>query len=339
VTKPPAHNRSVPIFDRIALGIDARAAAWRTADGIHNVSSGSKRQLPSTVEAILKTMADGTPVVLTAKLPAGPPTPEGYLVSNGFEGVCQTVALVTYFPKRQAVRLTPSLGVGWGQWGRAYLTLDDLRDALEGGGRAWARVGVGSAVPSSIRQIHAGRELAPRERARRAAFRESIRIQGMLAYLGALWGYDIWISRGDRTAVARYLGARMPILVERLPMSYDDDTRKIIERIDVIWLKGRSIKRAFEVEHTTPIYSGLLRLRDLLLSQPDLRIRHHIVAPDVRRDHVSRECARLSLNTDTGGSSQRCTFVPYSWLDNLMRESRLKYLTEDVFETVDADVD
>jgi hypothetical protein len=37
-----------------------------------------------------------------------------------------------------------------------------------------------------------------------------------------------------------------------------------IERIDVLWLKGRSIKRAFEVEHTTSIYSGILRMADLL---------------------------------------------------------------------------
>jgi hypothetical protein len=36
------------------------------------------------------------------------------------------------------------------------------------------------------------------------------------------------------------------------------------EQIEVLWLKGRAIQRAFEVEHTTSIYSGILRMADLL---------------------------------------------------------------------------
>ena len=46
----------------------------------------------------------------------------------------------------------------------------------------------------------------------------------------------------------------------------------------------RSIVRAFEVEHTTAVYSGLLRMADLLALQPNMDIRLHIVAPDERRD-------------------------------------------------------
>ncbi len=53
-------------------------------------------------------------------------------------------------------------------------------------------------------------------------------------------------------------------LLDRLPLNYDDVTLKTIEQIDVIWLRGRSIVRAFEVEHTTSIYSGILRMADLL---------------------------------------------------------------------------
>ena len=49
-------------------------------------------------------------------------------------------------------------------------------------------------------------------------------------------------------------------LLDVLPLNYEDQTLRTVEQIDVIWLHGRSIVRAFEVEHTTAVYSGLLIL-------------------------------------------------------------------------------
>ena len=133
--KAPGPNRSVPILDRIAEGVSATVAAWRVVAALTGVPVRTPRPL-RTVAAVLKTMAaDGTPVVLKAKLPPVP-TPDGYLVANG-DGRVTTVVLVTYSPKRKAVRLTPSLGLGWGQMGRAWLSVDLLRRALEAGGHAW----------------------------------------------------------------------------------------------------------------------------------------------------------------------------------------------------------
>ena len=42
--------------------------------------------------------------------------------------------------------------------------------------------------------------------------------------------------------------------------------------------------RTFEVEHTTSIYSGLLRLADLVALQPNIDIKLHIGAPDHKRE-------------------------------------------------------
>lgn len=68
-----------------------------------------------------------------------------------------------------------------------------------------------------------------------------------------------WIPRSDRSAVlGEWRGDHQPVL-DRLPLNFDDTTLKTIEQIDVLWLKGRAITRAFEVEHTTSIYSGILR--------------------------------------------------------------------------------
>ncbi len=33
-------------------------------------------------------------------------------------------------------------------------------------------------------------------------------------------------------------------------VNHDETTIRTIEQIDVLWLKGRAIQRAFEVEHT-----------------------------------------------------------------------------------------
>jgi hypothetical protein len=49
-----------------------------------------------------------------------------------------------------------------------------------------------------------------------------------------------------------------------LPKQFDPVTNRTIELIDVLWLDGNSIEAAFEIEGTTSIYSGILRMSDLL---------------------------------------------------------------------------
>ena len=80
--------------------------------------------------------------------------------------------------------------------------------------------------------------------------------------------------------------------MEVLPLGYDATTTKTIEQIDVLWLRRRSIARAFEVEHTTSIYSGLLRMADLVALQPDINVKLHIVASVDRQAKVLQEINR-----------------------------------------------
>lgn len=117
--------------------------------------------------------------------------------------------------------------------------------------------------------------VAPEVRAR-----ESIKIQALIAMIGAQTGMSIWIPRPDRVAVLKEWKNGADKLMERLPLNYDDTTLRTIENIDVLWLRGRSIVRAFEVEHTTSVYSGILRMADLLALQPNMAIKLHIVAPE-----------------------------------------------------------
>ncbi len=109
--------------------------------------------------------------------------------------------------------------------------------------------------------------------------RESIRMQALIASIGAKMGLNIWLPRNDRVAVLEELRDVDPRVLDVLPLNYDETTLKTIEQIDVLWLRGRAIVRAFEVEHTTSIYSGILRMADLLALQPNMDIKLHIVAP------------------------------------------------------------
>jgi hypothetical protein len=143
--------------------------------------------------------------------------------------------------------------------------------------------------------------------------RESIHVQAKLARIGATMGFKVWLPRADRGRIRELLPQReLAALLEDLPLNYDDTTLDTIEQIDVLWLKGRSIARAFEVEHTTAVYSGLLRMADLLALQPNMDIRLHIVAPDERREKVFREMNRPVFSLlDRGPLSRSCSFISY----------------------------
>lgn len=109
--------------------------------------------------------------------------------------------------------------------------------------------------------------------------RQSIKMQALICKIGAMMKYDIWVPRNDRARVlSETPKEHHASFITQLPLNYNDATLKTIEQIDVLWLKRRSIVRAFEVEGTTAVYSGLLRMADLLALQPDLNIRLHIVA-------------------------------------------------------------
>ncbi len=170
--------------------------------------------------------------------------------------------------------------------------------------------------------------------------RESIRIQALLAEIGAKMGMQIWLPRSDRGAVlAEWRGAEQPLL-DRLPLNYDDTTLRTIEQIDVLWLRGRSIRRAFEVEHTTSIYSGILRMADLLALQPNMDIHLHIVAPAIRRDKVFQEIRRPVFSLlDRGPLSENCTFISYDSVRELSGLPHLAHLSDSVLVDYEEEAD
>lgn len=164
--------------------------------------------------------------------------------------------------------------------------------------------------------------------------RQSIQMQAKIAQIGADMGFRIWVPRNDRGRVLEHIpdDARKAFL-DTLPLNYDDTTLRTIEQIDVLWLKGRSMARAFEVEHTTAIYSGLLRMADLLALQPNMDIRLHIVAPDEKRDKVLREIKRPVFSLlDRGPLYEKCTYLSYESVNALGETPHLAHMSDSIIE-------
>lgn len=165
------------------------------------------------------------------------------------------------------------------------------------------------------------------------SIRESAKIQAVLATIGEKMGFKIWLPKNDRSTALQEWTPRDGSLLDTLPLNYDETTLQTIEQIDILWLKGRSIARAFEVEHTTAVYSGILRMADLLALQPNLDIKLHIVAPEARKRKVMTEIQRPVFSLlEKGPLSEYCSFLPYSSLEELAKLQHLQYVSDAVLE-------
>jgi hypothetical protein len=134
-------------------------------------------------------------------------------------------------------------------------------------------------------------------------------VQTMLGAVGTAKGFDVWIPTKDRSGLDWSLGTRFECRAE-LPGSFDS-IKSVLQEVDVIWLhRGSSnMGTLFEVEHSTPIYSGLLRFNDVHLIAPTAVSRFTIVSNDARRALFARQVNRPTFRTS--GLSELCTFLEY----------------------------
>jgi predicted RNA-binding protein len=171
---------------------------------------------------------------------------------------------------------------------------------------------------------------------------EHTHMQYVLARLGAAMGYNVFIPPGDRKHVwnGQELG-QLPRVVEELDLPLVDRAMRIIKNIDVLWLDREAVQAAFEVEKTTSIYSGLLRMTDLLALQPNLYIKCFLVAPDERRDEVLKQVNRATFALTRRPLSSVCRYVPFSGLkaaeklgEGSWRHMKVSYLDEELAESL-----
>lgn len=134
-------------------------------------------------------------------------------------------------------------------------------------------------------------------------------VQTLLGGIGAAKGFDIWIPVVDRSKLDWNM-TRSFECAGSLPQSLAPIIG-IVEEVDVVWIErgGNRAAALFEVEHTTPIYSGLLRLNDVHLLLPDTNRRLGIVSNNDRRSVFVRQLARPTFKAS--GLAEVCTFLEY----------------------------
>lgn len=147
-------------------------------------------------------------------------------------------------------------------------------------------------------------------------------VQFELLKLGAALGLSVWVARNDRGrsfGTAKFV--QTPNLLGSLPTQFDRATNRTIELIDVLWLDGRTIVAAFEIESTTSIYSGLLRMSDLTAMQPNINIRLFLVAPAERRAKVLQEINRPTFSRFSPPLNEMCKFLSFEALGKAVKDA------------------
>jgi len=156
-----------------------------------------------------------------------------------------------------------------------------------------------------------------------AAKLSHFQVQTLIAGIGHLKGHDVHVPENDVNRLDWSLVDRFPLRAE-LPGGFED-IRAILAEIDVLWVGAArpTVEGLFEIEHSTPIYSGLLRLNDVLLT--DSRVsRFSVVSNDERRDLFSRQLFRPTFRRS--GLAELCSFLEYgnvlSWYQRMKGERK-----------------
>ncbi len=134
-------------------------------------------------------------------------------------------------------------------------------------------------------------------------------VQTLLGAIGSTQGFGIWVPPRDRHNLDWSLVGKFDCDFG-LPPSLDP-IRHVVEEIDVVWLNrgGATVDALFEVEHSTPVYSGLLRFNDVHLTAPRLPTKFTIVSNESRRSLFVRQVNRPTFSSS--GLSQLCSFLEY----------------------------
>jgi type II restriction enzyme len=137
-------------------------------------------------------------------------------------------------------------------------------------------------------------------------------IQGTLRDIGRALEFDVWIAANDRSR-AHADGALGDGCLQQLPAPLSE-AGEAVRLIDVVWLEKGSgqVAAAFEVEHSTSIYSGIVRMLDLALG-PHFGGggKLFLVAPDNRRQEVAQQLRRPAFSRV---SELGIRYLPYSQL-------------------------
>jgi hypothetical protein len=141
-------------------------------------------------------------------------------------------------------------------------------------------------------------------------------IQFLIGSIGISKGYNIWYPESDKTKIDFTIVSPEKI-IDKLPI-FNKEIDHIISEVDVIWFDNLKPISFYEIEHSTPIYSGLLRFNDILLTLNGVK-NFNIVSPNEREGKFGREINRPTFKQNK--LVEKVTFLDYEnvyvWYNNL----------------------
>ena len=135
-------------------------------------------------------------------------------------------------------------------------------------------------------------------------------VQTLIGSIGLSKGFEIWIPENDRGKLDWSLTERFECAAA-LPDKFHS-IENVLSEIDILWMErgAGQLHALFEVEHSTPIYSGLLRFNDVHLAGASVRATYNIVANEERRNRFVNQLSRPTFKAS--GLDRYCSFMNYS---------------------------
>lgn len=151
-----------------------------------------------------------------------------------------------------------------------------------------------------------------------AAARPHLEMVVKLVELGTTLGCDVWVASDERGKSLGGFTIADHVLGDFPAVGLDPESKDLVRTIDVLWIRGRGITAAFEVEATTSVYSGLLRMSDLVALQPNTSIDLYIVAPDERAKKVREQIVRPTFEAFEPPLRKKCRYLSESSLSRIL---------------------
>ncbi|HXR49620.1 MAG TPA: hypothetical protein VN778_01180 [Verrucomicrobiae bacterium] len=148
-------------------------------------------------------------------------------------------------------------------------------------------------------------------------------MQWRLISLGNKARLDVWVPVNDQGK--SYQGNMFrPHVIDSFGEAVDIPS--YIKNIDTVWKLGLSIKAAFEIENSTAIYSGILRLSDLRALAPNSSYPLYIVADRAKRARVFEQINRPTFTNDYLQLEKVVKYLSYDAVRDLDQSASLDKL-------------
>lgn len=122
-------------------------------------------------------------------------------------------------------------------------------------------------------------------------------MQYHLLKIGGALGYDVIAASNDRSRSHDGNSFSFISLKQFPEINLDKETLNTVKLIDVLWFQKHTnnVIAAFEVEKSTSIYSGILRLTDLSYAIADGDEVFYLIVPDKREKDVCLQLSRPAI--------------------------------------------